>query len=86
IRAFNPHPGASTLFDGVIIKLWRARASAQGAATPGEIIEVAEDHIAVACGDGALEIYEIQRAGGKRLSTPAFLAGFPLARGARFGA
>lgn len=85
IRAFNPYPGASTLFDGVNIKLWRARASAQGAAMPGEIIEVAADHIAVACGDGALEIYEIQRAGGKRLSTPAFLAGFPLACGARFG-
>jgi len=28
----------------------------------------------------------LQRAGGKRLSIQAFLAGFPLARGANFGA
>ena len=86
IRAFNPHPGAGTLFDGVSIKLWRARACSRGVATPGEIIDVSGGHLVVACGEDALEILEMQRAGGKRLSTPAFLAGFTLACGARFGA
>jgi methionyl-tRNA formyltransferase len=39
----------------------------------------------IACGEGALEVLELQRAGGKRLDAGQFLRGRPLARGARFG-
>mgnify|MGYP001077445789 CR=1 FL=1 len=40
-----------------------------------------------ACGDqGRLEITELQRAGGKRLSAAEFLRGFPLQAGQRFDA
>ena len=38
----------------------------------------------VACGDGALRLREIQKAGGKRLSVEHFLAGTPVAAGAVF--
>jgi methionyl-tRNA formyltransferase len=43
------------------------------------------DGIVVACGTDTLCILELQRAGGKRLPAQAFLSGFRLARGARFG-
>jgi methionyl-tRNA formyltransferase len=86
VRAFNPFPGASTTLDGINIKIWRANALSQQAATPGAVMEATDDRLIVACGEGALTIHEMQRAGGKRLSTRNFLRGFPLAPGARFGA
>jgi methionyl-tRNA formyltransferase len=43
------------------------------------------DGIGVGCGAGAVQITELQRAGGKRLPAQAFLAGCPVAVGARFG-
>lgn len=86
IRAFNPHPGAATRLDGMTIKLWCSRVCEGSNATPASVIEASGERLVVACGAGALEILELQRAGGKRLSTGAFLAGKPLPRGTRFGA
>ncbi len=39
----------------------------------------------VACGDGALRLTQLQRAGGKRLAVADFLRGFALAPGMVFG-
>ena len=85
VRAFNPTPGAATACGDVALKIWRAHAVA-GAAVPGEVIAADVAGIVVACGGGALNITELQKAGGKRLPPAAFLAGFALARGARLGA
>jgi methionyl-tRNA formyltransferase len=38
----------------------------------------------VACGAAALELIEVQRAGGKRLAAGDLLRGFPIAVGERF--
>jgi len=79
VRAFRPSPGAMTLLDGEPIKIWRARAVEQ----PLPSGTVTND-LLVGCGEGALAIEELQRAGGKRLSAAEFLRGRPLAPGARF--
>ena len=47
---------------------------------PGEVT----DGLVVGCGEGALEILELQRAGGRRLGASDFLRGHPLPAGARF--
>jgi methionyl-tRNA formyltransferase len=85
IRAFNPVPGASTTLGRETIKIWRGTLT-EGRGTAGEILGVNEHSIVVACGQGALAIAELQRAGGKRLGVREFLRGFPLAAGSRFGA
>jgi methionyl-tRNA formyltransferase len=85
IRAFDPAPGASTLLEGDLIKIWHAQPVAGRFGSPGSVIRAGGAGIVVACGDGALVVFEVQRAGGKRLSAAAFLAGHPLADGARFG-
>jgi methionyl-tRNA formyltransferase len=85
IRAFNPAPGARTVLDGTAIKIWRARVEPGHAAPPGNVIESGAGGIVAACGEAALRITELQRAGGKPLPVQEFLSGFPLARGARFG-
>lgn len=77
IRAFNPFPGAYGLLDEAPLKIWRARPVA-GAGAPGEILALDRQGIRVACGEGALEIVEVQKAGGKRLPVEAFLAGHEL--------
>jgi methionyl-tRNA formyltransferase len=85
VRAFNPYPGAYTRLDGVVLKIWGARVERGAAAPPGVVVGCSEAGIVVGCGADALRITEVQRAGGKRLSAGAFLAGHRLAPGARLG-
>ena len=84
IRAFNPFPSAQTTLQGAALKLWRASVTDNGGA-PGEILSADKTGIVVACGDGALRITELQKAGGKRMDAAAFLAGNRLATGERLG-
>ena len=83
LRAFDPFPGATAVLGGEAIKLWRARLGT-GAGQPGEVLAVSDAGIDVACGEGVLRLTELQRAGGRRLGVSAFLAGHPIAAGARF--
>jgi methionyl-tRNA formyltransferase len=84
IRALRPSPGARSQLGTTPIKIWRARCSA-GAGAPGTVLQAAGDGIEIACGDAALTVSELQRAGAARLSAAEFLRGFPLRSGARFG-
>lgn len=86
IRAFDPFPGASGQLRGETVKLWRARAvmQARGSVEPGTIVAIDEHGIGVACGQGRLEVTELQRPGGKRLAAADFLRGFPVEPGERF--
>ena len=82
IRAFNPFPGAFSSLDGQMLKIWHAEAtSARG--EPGVVLGVDKSGIVVACGDGALRLTELQKAGGKRLPVKQFLAGTPVLSGSR---
>jgi methionyl-tRNA formyltransferase len=74
IRAFNPFPGAQALFKGQTIKLWQAMAMA-GTGKIGQVLAVDRKQILIACGEGALAVQELQKAGGKRLPVQQFLAG-----------
>ncbi|MDO5356815.1 MAG: methionyl-tRNA formyltransferase [Conchiformibius sp.] len=74
IRAFNPVPGAWTLWQGKTLKIWRAEA-VSGTGGAGKVLSTDADGIIVACGENALCISELQAAGGKRLNAAAFLAG-----------
>jgi len=84
IRAFDPFPGAQTERAGQTLKIWRAQ-PAPGTGVPGEILAVDARAVRVACGEGALDLVEVQKMGGKRLPIAAFLAGHPLAAGERLG-
>ncbi|HJV93076.1 MAG TPA: methionyl-tRNA formyltransferase [Azonexus sp.] len=83
IRAFNPFPGAQALLGGQTVKLWQATPVA-GSGETGQILAVDRKSLVVACGEGALAISELQKAGGKRLPVQQFLAGNPLKAGDRF--
>jgi methionyl-tRNA formyltransferase len=82
LRAFDPFPGGVATLAGEGIKVWRAEL-AEGRGLPGEVIAPGP---VVACGEGALRLTELQRAGGKRGPAAAFLQGRPIAVGERFDA
>jgi methionyl-tRNA formyltransferase len=82
IRAFDPFPGATFQAHGETIKLWRAQVERLDiAAAPGTVVAVEGPRLAVACGEGALALLDVQRPGGKRAAVAQWLQGQPLARG-----
>jgi methionyl-tRNA formyltransferase len=81
VRAFNPFPGAETRLEGETLKIWEA-VPVPGSGRPGEVIESANGRLVVACGEGALELTLVQRAGSRRLATRDFLRGMAVVKGA----
>ncbi|WP_303784040.1 methionyl-tRNA formyltransferase [Azovibrio restrictus] len=84
IRAFNPFPGAQTFLAGNPVKIWAAHPVA-GQGLPGTVLAVDRQGITVACGEGALCLTELQKAGGKRLQAARFLAGHSIKANESFG-
>jgi methionyl-tRNA formyltransferase len=82
LRAFDPFPGGQAQLEGETLKIWRAE-PAEGAGAPGEVLAAEAGGLLVACGQGALRLLELQRAGGKRLGAAAFLQSRPIAPGSR---
>jgi methionyl-tRNA formyltransferase len=78
LRAFDPQPGCSAVLAGQVVKLWRGRVVA-GTGAPGQILRASGGRLVLACGEGALELLELQLPGGRRLAARDFLLRHPLA-------
>jgi methionyl-tRNA formyltransferase len=83
VRAFNPFPVASSLFRGEVCKIWFAT-HRSGNGAPGEITAL-DKLISVGCGEGLLDIAEIQMPGGKRQTAQQFIQGQHVLLGEMFG-
>lgn len=79
IHGLNPAPGAWTMAGDARLKILRVRL-ASGGGVPATVIAAP---FVVACGDGAVEIVELQRAGRGVQGVDEFRRGFPVAVGAR---
>jgi methionyl-tRNA formyltransferase len=86
VNAFNPAPGAWTGWRGEKLKIWSTKsvAGVVNDMLPGTIMAIESDHLLVRCGANLLAIYEIQRAGSKRMGVQAWLAGGGPSVGERF--
>lgn len=82
VRGLNPWPVATTKIDGKNIKVYSTRLCSKSAQA-GTIISVKP--LIVACGEGSVEICELQPEGKKRMSSQAFLAGHKLNAGDKIG-
>ncbi|PWB51062.1 MAG: methionyl-tRNA formyltransferase [Nitrosomonadales bacterium] len=85
VRAYNPFPVAQGAFKGEVWRIWQA-AAREESGPAGEILRADRDGLLVGCGQGALLLQEVQKAGGKRLSAAQFLQGNPVTVGERFDA
>ena len=84
-RGLDPWPSAYTDYLGGTLKIYRAR-PVEGEGNPGTVLRSsAKEGLFVACGEGALEVLEMQAPGGKRMSARAYLAGKKIEPGTRFG-
>jgi methionyl-tRNA formyltransferase len=77
-RGLSPFPGAWFELAGAgRVKVLRTT-KGDGSGQPGQVLD---DKLTVACGEGAVRLVELQRAGGKPMCTDEFLRGMPIARG-----
>jgi len=80
IRGLSPFPGAWTEANGERLKILYAE-PAKGVGAPGEILD---DALTIACGNGALKLTRLQRAGKGPMNAADLLRGFALPRGTKF--
>jgi len=81
VRAFNPFPVATAKFNEQVCKLWFAQATT-GQGQPGLVLDT--QPLRVACGEGVLEIIELQMPGGKRQTAQQFVQGQHVQMGDQF--
>jgi methionyl-tRNA formyltransferase len=74
IRGLSPFPGAWAMVGGRRVKFLRS-CLADGAGAPGTVLE----GLTVACGDGAVQVTQVQPEGKGRMTAAAFLRGVDLA-------
>ena len=77
IRGFNPAPSTFTkLPNGKSLKIWGSKMTGKSsAAAAGTVIETGKHSFFVACGEGVLEITEVQPESIKRMPAQVFLNG-----------
>ncbi len=78
VRAFAPWPGAWFEQAGERFKVLAAELG-EGEGAPGTVLD---DSLTVACGEGALRLLKVQRAGKGPVEAAAFLRGYALPPGA----
>jgi methionyl-tRNA formyltransferase len=79
VRGLSPYPGAWAEIGGERVKLLLS-AVAEGAGAPGTVLD---DRLTVACGQGAVRLLRLQRAGRAPAEAAELLRGFPVAAGQR---
>ena len=82
VRAFNPAPVAFTYMDGNPFKIYSAKVvEMQG--KPGQILK-SDNELIIACGNNAISLLMVQKAGGKPMCIKDFLRGNKFAVGSEF--
>jgi methionyl-tRNA formyltransferase len=83
VRGLSPAPGAwiEIAREGKAerVKVLRTQV-AEGEGPPGTVLD---DTLAIACGEGAVRVLEVQRSGKRPMTAAEFLRGFPLVPGMR---
>lgn len=79
IRGLSPFPGAWFEHAGVRVKALRSTMG-KGTGQPGAALD---DKLTIACGDGAVRLVQVQRAGKQPMAVEDFLRGTPVPAGTR---
>ncbi len=79
IRGLSPFPGAWFELDGVRVKVLRST-TGEGSGAPGTVLD---DKLTIACGEGAVRLTQVQRAGKQPMGAEEFLRGTKVTPGSR---
>lgn len=88
VRGMNPWPGAFTLLEGRLLKVWDViveKGQGLPIEKPGRIIQAGGEGILVSTGKGSLFIRELQLEGRPRTTCKAFLQGHRIKEGTVLG-
>jgi methionyl-tRNA formyltransferase len=77
VRGLHPWPVATAELAGTKFKI-HSTVMVDGSGKPGTILGLTKTGLQVACGEGAVEIRELQADGGKRMAAPDYFRGHPL--------
>jgi methionyl-tRNA formyltransferase len=87
VRALTPWPGTWCHWHHAgrpsLLKVWKAAPVDAPNVIPGQVMKADREGLDIVCGEGALRLLEVQKEGGRRMSSPEFLAGNPLGVGDR---
>lgn len=75
VRAFSPYPGAFFVHESKVIKIFQTKIDNSINLSSGEILQKKEQ-LFIGCGEGTVEVFEIQYEGRKKMSTSEFLRGY----------
>ncbi|HYC52652.1 MAG TPA: methionyl-tRNA formyltransferase [Gemmatimonadaceae bacterium] len=84
VRAYDPRPGAFAVHRGQEVKFFGARSYSTHQGTAGEVLDITNEGLVVACGAGAARFLQIQPAGKKRMSAEEWRRGRGVSIGDRF--
>ena len=73
IRGFQPWPGGYTRFRGQTLNIWKSRVAAD-AVELGTLVRAGR-RVLAGCGEGSIELVEVQLEGKKRMAAEAFANG-----------
>ena len=77
VRGLHPWPVATMELQGKKFKVHATRV-VEGSGKPGEILGLTRTGLKIACGEGAVEVIQLQAEGGKRMAAPDYFRGHPL--------
>ena len=76
IRGLNSYPGAYTIFNEKILKVWESKiGTSNKEGQIGEIINIYDDGIGIKCSDGEIILTQVQLEGKKRQTAKEFING-----------
>ena len=77
VRGLHPWPVATAELAGTKFKI-HSTVMVEGSGEAGKILGLTKTGLQVACGEGVIEIRELQAEGGKRMNAPDYFRGHPL--------
>ncbi len=77
VRGLHPWPVATMELKGQKFKVHATRI-VEGTGEPGQILGLTKTGLKIACGEGAVEVLQLQAEGGKRMAAPDYFRGHPL--------
>jgi len=82
VLAFNPVPGARTMFRSKTLKIYHAEVSTLSG-PPGVVLETSP--LSIGCGTGSVKLLEVQPQGRRVMSSEQYVRGYRIQRGAVLG-
>lgn len=87
VRGLNSWPGAYSVLQGQMFKLWRTRVAVTTVkAEPGEVVALTKQGFLVGTGDGMIEVLELQAPSKKKMAASDYVRGHGIVLHTRFEA